>query len=422
MPSAPAVVWVVFFVFILAMILLDLGIFHRNAQVVSLPEALGWTALWTTLAIAFAGLVYVLYGEGSLPRPQLALPEATGHEAAIQFFTGFVTEKSLSIGNIFVVAMIFAYFRVPAAEQHRLLLWGVIGAVLLRGLMIGAGFVLIARFEWIIYVFGLLLIASAGKMLVTRHDNITPERNMLVRLVRRIYPVTDEYHGNRFFVLIERRRAAPPLLLALVLIETSNIMFAIDSIPAIFAITRDPFLVWTSNVLAILGLRSLYFALAGLMDRFRYLKMSLVFLLVYVGVKMLLSVNYSIPTVVSLAMIGGILSVGVLASLVAGGRDTAALLSPLSDQLEDLFEITVRQARRTVVFLVGSTIVAIGTVMIVLPGPALLVIPLGLSVLAIEFAWARRWLSAIRKRADSLSQRFANARLPDAGKGHDGET
>lgn len=409
MPGVPTLIWLAFLVFIVAMILLDLGVFHRKAHVVSLPEALGWAAVWIALALAFNVLVYFIYAEASPFRPQLALPELTGRDAALQFFTGFLTEKSLSIDNIFVIAMILSYFRVPPAEQHRLLMWGVISAVVLRGIMIAAGVVLIARFEWVIYVFGVLLIASAGKMLVMRHDNIEPDRNLIVRLVRRFHPVTNDYHGSRFFARVDGKRAATPLLLALVLIETSDIMFAIDSIPAIFAITRDPFLVWTSNVFALLGLRSLYFALAGLMDRFRYLKISLVFLLVYVGVKMLLSHHYPIPNAASLAMIGGILCVGVAASLVAGTRDTAALRSPLADQLEELVEITIRQARRVVVLLVGSTLLAIGVALLVLPGPAFLVIPLGLGVLAIEFAWARRWLSEMRRTADGVRKHFDRA-------------
>jgi tellurite resistance protein TerC len=232
-------------------------------------------------------------------------------------------------------------------------------------------------------------------MLVIRHDNIDPDKNLLVRFVRRFYPVTSDYHGSRFFTTVDGHRAATPLFLALLLVETSDVMFAIDSIPAIFAITRDPFLVFTSNVFALLGLRSLYFALAGLMHRFRYLKMSLVFLLAYVGVKMMLSHHYPIPNLVSLAVIGGILGVGLLAS-VAAGSDPAQLVSPLLGELERLAVISVRQARRIVVLVLGSSVVLVGVAMLVLPGPGLLVIPLGLAILAAEFQWARRWLRRIR--------------------------
>ena len=405
-----AFVWITFVVFVIVMVSLDLGVFHRKAHVVRLPEALGWTAVWITLALLFNGLIYLLYEHNWLGWSSIATHHLTGQQAALQFFTGYVLEKSLSVDNIFVIAMIFAYLRVPPAQQHRLLVWGVLGAVALRGVMIGVGAILIARFDWIIYVFGILLLASAVKMLITRHDNLNPDRNLAVRLVRRVIPVATEYDEGRFFTNTGGVRAATPLFVALLLVESSDVMFAIDSIPAIFAVTRDPFLVFTSNIFAILGLRSLYFALAGLMDRFRYLKMSLVFLLGYVGVKMLLAHHLPIPNLVSLAMIAGILSIGVLASLLAGHRDPAALRSPLLDEFEEVIALTYRQARRLVVLLLGMTIVLIGIAMIVLPGPAFLVIPLGLSVLAIEFAWARRWLKHAREAAararSSVRRRF----------------
>jgi tellurite resistance protein TerC len=278
--------------------------------------------------------VFFLY-ERNWPWASVSTEHLTGRQAATQFFTGYLLEKSLSVDNIFVIAMIFAYFAVPLNEQHRVLFWGILGAVVLRGVMIAAGASLIHRFEWIVYIFGGLLILSAMKMLIVRHDNIHPDRNLLVRLTRRLYPVTSDFHGSRFFVKLHGRRAATPLFLALALVESSDVMFAVDSIPAIFAVTRDPFLVFTSNIFAILGLRSLYFVLAGFMDRFRYLKMSLVFILAYVGVKMLLSHHYAIPNLVSLSVIGGMLAVGVLASLVAAKSDTAKLASPLAREFAD---------------------------------------------------------------------------------------
>jgi tellurite resistance protein TerC len=322
----PVWLWLAFLLLVGALVLLDLGVFHRRAHVVSLPQALAWTAFWVALSLAFNGLVYFLYDDNTPAWLGISTAHLTGGEAAVQFFTGYLTEKSLSIDNIFVIAMILAYFRVPPALQHRLLFWGVLGAVVLRGAMIAIGAVLIERFDWIVYVFGVLLIASAIKMLVLRQDNIDPENNLAIRLTRRVLPVSSEFHGGRFFVEWSGGRAATPLFLALILVETSDVMFAIDSIPAIFAITRDPFLVFTSNVFAILGLRSLYFALAGLMDHFRYLKISLVFLLAYIGVKMLLSHHYPIPNTVSLAIIVAILAVGVVASVVDSRRDTAPLM------------------------------------------------------------------------------------------------
>ncbi len=323
------IVWIGFLVFVLTMVLLDLGVFHRRARPVRVREALAWTVFWVFLALAFNVLVFFLYEENWGAGVSVSTYHLSGQAAAAQFLAGYVLEKSLSVDNIFVIAMIFAYFSVPLAQQHRVLFWGILGAVVLRGVMIALGAVLIARFDWVVYIFGGLLLISAVKMLVVRHDNIDPERNLLVRIVRRLYPVSADVRSGRFFVLRNGSRAATPLLLALLLVESSDVLFAVDSIPAVFAVTRDPFLVYTSNIFAILGLRSLYFVLAGFMDKFRYLKMSLVFVLSYVGVKMILSHHYPIPTLVSLAIIGGILSVGVLASLVGTARDTARLASPL---------------------------------------------------------------------------------------------
>jgi tellurite resistance protein TerC len=390
-------VWIGFTAFILGLLALDLGVFHRRDHVISIKEALAWSFLWIALALAFNVFVYCLYEHQWLGFGGHAQAELGGAEAALKFFTGYLIEKSLSVDNIFVIAMIFAYFGVPLRLQHRVLYWGILGALVLRGVMIAAGAALIASFSWIIYVFGALLLVTAVKLLVTRHDNLQPERNPVVRLLRRLYPVTDEFEGHRFFVRRDGRRAATPLLVALLVVETSDLLFAVDSIPAIFAITTDPFIVYTSNVFAILGLRSLYFALAGIIERFRYLKMSLVFLLAYIGVKMLLSHHFPIPTTVSLAIIAGILGVGVAASLLAAHRDTAALVSPLADELHDLAEVSLRQARRIIILIVGSTVLVVGLAMTLLPGPAFLVIPAGLAILGVEFVWARRWLCRIRR-------------------------
>ncbi|MBN1356718.1 TerC family protein [bacterium] len=325
-----AVIWIGFIGFICLMLLLDLGVFHRKSHVISLAEAFAWTGTWILLALLFNVFVYYLYQLNWIGWTEMPMHGLSGRQAALQYFTGYLIEKSLSVDNIFVIAMIFAYFGVPLKEQHRVLFWGILGAIVLRGVMIGAGSILIARFEWIIFVFGVLLLISAAKMLMTRHDTIHPENNIIVRFVRRFYPVTPTFEGNRFFSKTSGKHAVTPLFLALVLVETSDIMFAIDSIPAIFAITRDPFIVFTSNIFAILGLRSLYFVLAGMMSKFRYLKMSLVFILAYVGVKMLLSHHYPVPNTVSLAVIAGILLVGVAASIAGARHDTARLVSPLA--------------------------------------------------------------------------------------------
>ena len=405
MISITALVWLTFLLLIALIVALDLGVFHREARTVSLPEAIGWSVAWLTLALLFNVGVYFLYelnpGGWDMDTEQLS-----GHEAALQFFTGYLVEKSLSIDNIFVIAMIFAYFKVPGAYQHRILFWGILGAVVLRGVLIIGGLAVIDRFAWLTYLLGAILIYSAARMLMIRHDNVDIAGSPVIKLVHRFVPVTEQMHGDRFFVNIDGVRTATPLFIALVLVEFSDVMFAVDSIPAIFAITRDPFLVFTSNIFALLGLRSLFFVLAGLMDKFRYLKTSLGYLLGYVGVKMMLVHHYPIPNLVSLAIIGGILTVGLLAS-TAAARDTAALLSPLADELENLAVVSYRQARKAVILLLGSSVLLIGIIMILLPGPALLVIPLGLSILAIEFAWAARWLVQVRSTVGNLRKHIA---------------
>jgi tellurite resistance protein TerC len=241
---------------------------------------------------------------------------------------GYVLEKTLSLDNIFVIAMVFSYFRVPLIYQHRVLFWGILGAVILRGLMIGIGVALINRFDWVTYVFGAFLLYSAVRMLMLRQETLEPGDNPLVRLARRWIPVTDSYHGRHFIVRVDGKLMATPMLLALLLVESSDVMFAVDSIPAIFAVTRDPFIIFTSNIFAILGLRSLYFVLAAYMERFRYLKHALVFVLAYVGVKMIISNHYHIDDLASLSIIFGILLVGVLASIRGGARDPVPLRSP----------------------------------------------------------------------------------------------
>lgn len=306
-----------FVVVVLILVLLDLGVLGRGAHVISTREASTRVAGWVALALAFNAFVYFLYANDLFGWREVTGTTLSGREAAEQYFLAWLLEQSLSVDNMMVIAMIFTYFRVPMENQHRVLFWGIIGALVLRGVMIAAGAALIANFSWIIYVFAVFLILTAVKLLIAREEEIHPERNLAFRIARRLYPVSNELDGSRFFtVLPDGRRAMTRLFLALILVETSDVLFAVDSIPAVFGVTRDPFIVFTSNVFAILGLRSLYFALAGFLDRFRYLKTSLVFILAFVGVKMMLSHHYAIPGVVSLAVILGLLAVGVLASLV----------------------------------------------------------------------------------------------------------
>lgn len=321
--------WLGFIFIIIALLALDLGVLHRKAHVIRPKEAFIWTTFWIILALLFNVLIFYIYEHHWFGIGESIGNELDGGQAALKFFTGYLLEKSLSLDNIFVIAMIFAYFKVPPVYQHRVLFWGILGAIVLRGIMIAIGVALIERFSWMTYIFGVFLILTAVKLLISRHDNFEPKKNPLVKLAKKLFPVTDLYEKNHFFTRINGRLAITPLFLVLIVVESSDVLFAIDSIPAIFAVTTDPFIVFTSNIFAILGLRSLYFALAAVIDKFRYLKMSLVYILAYVGVKMILSHLYPIPIVASLSVIIGILLVGILASIYATKRDTAKLKSPL---------------------------------------------------------------------------------------------
>jgi tellurite resistance protein TerC len=290
--------WIGFLVFVLAMLALDLGVFHRTAHEISVREAAAWSATWIVLALLFAGGIY-LYA---------------GHVPATEFLTGYLIEKSLSIDNIFVIAMIFSYFAVPLRLQHRVLFWGILGALVMRGLFIALGAFLIATFHWIMYVFGALMLVTGIRMVMREEKPFDGEHNPVIRLARKVVPLTPEYHGEHFFVRDGARRLATPLFLALLLVEVTDILFAVDSIPAIFAVTSDTFLVFTSNVFAILGLRSLYFLLARMVTRFHLLRYGLAAILVLVGAKMALTTVVEIPSLVSLIAIAVILTISVVAS------------------------------------------------------------------------------------------------------------
>lgn len=293
-------VWAGFIAFVCLMLALDLGIFNRQQKEVSIKAALTWTAVWITIAMVFnTGIYYFL-----------------GKEKALEFLTGYVIEKSLSIDNIFVFIMVFGYFNIPPKYQHKILFYGILGALVMRAIFIFAGVALITKFHWIIYIFGAFLIFTGIKMLVQDEEQLEPDKNPLVRLFKKLMPVTEKLHDANFFVRIANKNYATPLFIVLLLIEFTDLIFAVDSIPAILAITKDPFIVFTSNVFAILGLRSLYFALAGITKYFRFLKYGLSLVLVFVGVKMCIVDFYKIPIVISLLTIIGIIASSVLASLV----------------------------------------------------------------------------------------------------------
>ena len=299
--------WAGFVALVLGLLALDLGVFHRKAHAVSLKEAGIWSAVWISLALLFNLLVYFWFGP----------------ERALEFTTGYVIEKALSVDNIFVFVVIFSYFSIPALYQHRVLFWGIVGALVMRAIFVLAGGAFLHRFHWAIYVFGGLLAVTGVKLLAQRDAHMNPADNPIIRLARRVLPVDDQFHGERFTIVKAGRRYATPLLLALLAVEFTDVVFAVDSIPAIFAVTTDPFIVFTSNIFAILGLRSLYFLLAGVVDKFRYLKVGLALVLIFVGAKMLLSEVYKIPVGASLAVVLSTIAGAIVLSWLRAPRPPA---------------------------------------------------------------------------------------------------
>jgi tellurite resistance protein TerC len=302
--GSPAL-WAGFIGFVLLMLALDLGVFNKKDHVVGFREAAIWSGVWISLALVFnAGIFWVF-----------------GQERGLEFLTGYLIEKSLSIDNIFVFIVIFAAFRIPAVYQHRVLYWGILSALVMRAIMIFAGAAMITRFHWLIYVFGVFLIVTGIRLYLDRNKEEHPEDSKVMVWIRRLVPSTDRFDGHDFFTVENGRRVATPLLMALIMVEISDIIFAVDSIPAIFAVTTDPFIVFTSNIFAILGLRSLFFILAGLVDKFRYLKVGLAAVLCFVGIKMTIMDIYKIPSLVSLAVIALTLGISVAASFAASRRE-----------------------------------------------------------------------------------------------------
>jgi len=326
--------WAGFIVSVLLFLSLDLGVFHRRAHVVSFREALVWTAVWFSLAMVFTF---------SFVKPNM------GEKKAVLFITGYITELSLSMDNVFVIALIFSYFRIPPEYQHRVLFWGIVGALIMRGLMILAGVGLIDRFQWILYLFGLFLVYTGVKMIVTEEEGVHPEKNPVIRLARKLYPVTSSFHGQKFFTRQDGRSALTPLAIVLLMVETTDLVFAVDSIPAIFGLTTDPFVVFTSNIFAILGLRSLYFVLAGAIGYFRYLKIGLSVVLVFIGVKMLLDPHghegpsaatkkfwfqIEIEPHISLTVVVSIILTSIVFSVIVARREQARKAGKNDDEAE----------------------------------------------------------------------------------------
>src|SRR4030095_9174474 len=327
-------IWLCFFAIFIGVLALDLGVLHRESRTMHVRQALGWTVVWVIVALSFGGLVYGVYEHHCLGGRGISQEAPDGSEAAIQYVTGYLLEWSLSVDNIFVIAIIFTFMKIPAQFQYRVLFWGIVGAIVLRGAMIAMGAALIHAFDWMFYVFGAILLYSAWRMFGSEEEQFDPSKSMLGRLARRGYPVDaqlggrrrvspvhDRLDGERLSPMVNGARAAPPLFVTLLLVDFADVVFAVDSIPAIFAVTQEPFIVFTSNAFAILGLRSLYFAIAGLMMMFKYIKICLIFILGFVGVKMILHHHFEIPQVLSLGVIVAFLAIGVGASLWSTRRE-----------------------------------------------------------------------------------------------------
>jgi tellurite resistance protein TerC len=298
--------WVGFHVLIFIMLALDLGVFNRKSHVVSMKEALSWSGVWIAIAMLFNVFIYQYHG---------------GSQPAIEFLTGYVLELSLSVDNLFVFLLLFSYFKVPSDYQHKVLFWGILGAQIMRALFIGIGAALIAKFSWILYGFGAFLVYTGIKMAFDKGEEIEPEANPVVKIFKRFFPVSNEYHGSDFFTKINGRTHATVLFIVLLIVEATDLVFAVDSIPAVFAVTQNPLIVYTSNILAILGLRSMYFALAGIMNLFHYLKLGLAIILSFIGVKMLIADFYHMPTAVALGFVAFVLAASVIASLLFPKKD-----------------------------------------------------------------------------------------------------
>ena len=313
------VFWVIFLIIVFFLLALDLGVFNREAHTVGMREAIGWSIVWVCVSLAFNGFVWAAYANHWFDAGLNAAGgvEKSGLDAAVEFFTGYLLEKSLSIDNIFVIALVFGFFKVPSDYQHRVLFWGILGAIVFRGILIGLGAVLVEQYAWTFYVFGVILLWAALKMVMGEDEDADPEKSLMFRLVKRILPIKSGFYGPKFKIKENGKTYFTTLFVVLLVIEATDVIFAFDSIPAIFGVTTDPFIVMTSNIFAILGLRAMYFVLAGMIDRFHYLTYALSIVLVFVAVKLLLHHHYKIPNYASLSFIVVVLTIGVVASIRA---------------------------------------------------------------------------------------------------------
>jgi len=395
--------WFILFITFTTLIVLDLAVIHRHVREISLYEALAMSAFWVSMGLGFAVFVYFSY-----EHQWFATTELNGQQALFQYLTAFSLEKMLSLDNLFVMALIFHQLQIPVAYQHRVLFWGILVAAIMRGLFIFGGMYLINSFDWMVYVFGTLLLLSALKVLSNQTPNTLAEENILLKGIRKLIHVHTEIEDDRFLRRIDGRLALTPLFLALVMVESADVMFAMDSLPAVISVSREPFIVYSSNVFAVLGLRALYFVLASALKQFHYLKLSMVLILLFIGAKMLLSHVYPITAMLSLLVITIIMLLGFIASLVDKTRGNILATSPLAEDLGRIYTMTFAGIKRVVILTIGASVVIIGIIMIFTPGPAIVVIPAGLAILATEFLWARHLLRYFKNKFVYYSKETRN--------------
>ncbi len=390
---------------LLLVFVLDLGFPGRRGRFLASAEALGWVWLWTLLTLTFAALLYPAYENEWWGLGSHYMAVSSGKQALLEFVTGFVVQRSLTFHQVLLIALIVTYFQVPLRYQPRLLFWGLLAAIIMRIGMVLLGISLMEFPAWLTYSLGGLLFFSAAKLLFTPQSRLVRRKGWVVSSIRRFYPTQREFEGAKFVVARDEQLVVTPLLLALASVISLNFLYAVNAVPAGMAVTEDPFLMLSSNLFALLGMRAIYFATHAIFGRLWFLKTSLALLLTFVGIKLILLPHEGILVGTTLAILLGILGMGVVASFLGAPKDTADLFSPIAQELPKVAVMTYRKARRLVILIVGASVILFGVVLLVMPGPGLLVIFFGLAILATEFVWARRWLKKYSKGMEDVAKR-----------------
>lgn len=388
---------------VVCMLALDLGLARRRVAHLSYYDAIAQSAFWIIIGLSFSIVIYFTYENGWFEHAQM-YRDTGGRQAIIEYLTTYVVEKALSLDNLFVIALIFSSLQIPIHLQQRVLLWGILGAILFRGIMIFGGIKLINTFDWMIYPFGAVLLFSAVKLLASPNKPHSIENNAFVKFLSGHLRISNDTNNGRLFTRDNGRLFVTPLFVAMLLVESADVLFAFDSIPAVITMSRDPFIVYSSNIFAILGLRALYFVLAGALQKLHYLRLGLIIILIYISIKMLISHHYQINTLTSLIVITSILILAVLMSLQKEDHADFIESSPLAGDLGKIYHLTYGGLKRILILVIGISVLVIGIIMIFTPGPAIIVIPAGLAILATEFIWARVLLKRFKNKFDQYSK------------------